>query len=160
MSGRLRQKLVGLRSYSAGEVLLAPVAIMLLGLARAAIIVIPFRWYVRALGHVSSIDAASISISPRQDSIARSVGRSVRASAAITPWQSVCLPQAIAASLLLKACRIPHVSHFGLAPGETSPEAAPMQAHAWLIAGERIITGAPVLPEYTVVATFSSPLPV
>lgn len=153
----LRRKLAGARSYSLVEIAMVVPSLLLLGLARLAILFLPFRWYSRVLGESVAQSDAPPSLSPRQDSTARSIGRSVRATATVTPWSAVCLPQAMAASILLKLRGIPHVVHFGLAPGEAKPEAAPMQAHAWIVAGDRIVTGAPVLPEYRIVATFSSP---
>lgn len=153
----LRRKLAGARRYSAAEIAMVVPAIALLGLARLAIVALPFRWYAKVLGSVAAIGQQPAAISARQDAKARSIGRSVRATATVTPWSAVCLPQAMAAGVLLKLHGVPHVVHFGLAPGEASPEAAPMQAHAWVIAGERVVTGAPVLPEYRIVATFASP---
>jgi Transglutaminase-like superfamily len=153
----LRRKLIGASSYSAAEIALVLPSIVLLGLARMAILLLPFRWYARALGGKVSQGLAARSLTPAQDAKARSIGRSVRATAAVTPWSAICLPQALAAGVLLQLHRIPHVVHFGLAPGDARPEAAPMRAHAWIVAGDRIVTGSPVLPEYRIVATFAAP---
>lgn len=150
----LRRKLAGAREYSLAELALVAPTLLLLGLARLAILFLPFRWYIGVLGERLPQGRVAPSIIPTLDHRARSIGRSVRATAKITPWQSVCLPQAIAASMLLRIGHVPHVVHFGLAPGEPEPDAAPMQAHAWIIAGERIVTGAPVLARYRIVATF------
>ena len=136
---------------------MVPLALLLLGAARLAILFLPFRWYVGWLGAPTELEENALPLDDAQDAISRSIGRAVRATAGVTPWKSVCLPQAIAASILLKLRRIPHVTHFGLAPGEAAPDSAPMKAHAWIIAGERIVTGAPVLPEYRIVASFASP---
>lgn len=152
----LRRKLVGLRSYSAAEIAMVVPSLVLLGLARLAILFLPFGFYSRLLGTVASQGLSAPPLTTGLDDTARSIGRSVRATAQVTPWKSVCLPQAMAASLLLRMRGVPHVVHFGLAPGEAKPDAAPMQAHAWIVAGERIVTGAPVLPEYRIVSTFAS----
>lgn len=152
--GSLRRKWASARGYTVAEKLLVLPSLMMLGLSRLAILALPFRWYVRVLGRVATQGEQAPPLSTEHNKAARSIGRSVRATAALTPWESVCLPQAMTASVLLKLRGIPHCVHFGLAPGEKAPEAAPMQAHAWIVAGERIVTGAPVLPEYRIVATF------
>ncbi|WP_284124998.1 lasso peptide biosynthesis B2 protein [Parerythrobacter aestuarii] len=158
MSGpltRLRNKIRSARGYSWPEKLLVLPSLVLLGLARLAILFLPFRFYVRVLGKVVSQGQPAPGVTEASDRAARSIGRSVRATAALTPWESVCLPQAMAASVLLKLRGVPHCVHFGLAPGEQTPEAAPMKAHAWIVAGDRVVTGGPVLPEYRIVATFA-----
>ncbi|UIP06155.1 lasso peptide biosynthesis B2 protein [Erythrobacter sp. SDW2] len=155
----LRRKLAGLRGYSASEITMVAPSLVLLGLARLAILFLPFRFYARVLGTVASQGLPAPPLTAGLDNRARSIGRSVRATARITPWKSVCLPQAMVASLLLRVGGVPHVVHFGLAPGDAKPDAAPMQAHAWIVAGKRIVTGAPVLPEYRIVSSFASPPP-
>ncbi|GAA4035775.1 lasso peptide biosynthesis B2 protein [Parerythrobacter jejuensis] len=138
-----------------GELALVPVALLLLGAARFAILIFPFRWYAWTLG--ASIDNQTApGISPAQRVRARSIGRSVRASASVTPWQSVCLPQALAASVLLRAGGVPFISTFGLKPGDKDVAQEPMLAHAWITTGDLVVTGGPVDPGYRVVATFGS----
>ena len=137
----LRRKWTGARKYSAGEKLLVPVALVLLGISRAAILGLQ--------------GIAAPAISAEQDQRARSIGRAVRASATVTPWQSICLPQAMAASTLLRLGGVPHVVHFGL--GKSRPQDAPMEAHAWIVAGDRIVTGGPVSPDHRIVASFVTP---
>lgn len=159
MSGPLAfvgRKLRGALRYSPLELALVPIAITLLGLARLAILALPFRIYARLLG--DRIDAASeLPITAeRERQRARSIGRSVRASASVTPWKAVCLPQAMAAAALLRLFGISSTTYFGLAPGEPGPREAPMRAHAWLQVGDLTVTGAPIDPALRVVATFGT----
>ena len=151
----LRRKWTGARKYSAGEKLLVPVALVLLGISRAAILGLPFRRHAAMLGSTAPQGIAAPAISAEQDQRARSIGRAVRASATVTPWQSICLPQAMAASTLLRLGGVPHVVHFGL--GKSRPQDAPMEAHAWIVAGDRIVTGGPVSPDHRIVASFVTP---
>jgi len=150
----IRRKVKGAAHYSAGELAMVPVALLLLGLARLAILLVPFKHYSRLLGAKQSGAPLPAALENAQSAKARSIGRTVRATAAITPWNAVCLPQAIAAAALLRMARVPYAVYFGLAKDGYDPRKDPMRAHAWLQAGERIVTGGPLDPEYHVVACF------
>lgn len=151
----LGKKLRGLRQYSVFEISLVPLALVLLGLARAAILIMPFKLYAPLLGRRQNSADDDFSVTERQRSLARSIGRAVRATAAITPWSAVCLPQAMAAAALLRMAGVPFTARLGLAPGARDPRAEPMQAHAWLKTGDLVVTGGPINPVYKVVASFA-----
>jgi len=126
-------------------------AFLLLGTARLAVLLLPFRWLAKSLGnHMKETDTL---IQPDDLKLARMVGGAVRSAASYTPWGSVCLPQAVAAQWMLKRRRIAGTLYMGVMKDGTKPEK--LQAHAWLRCGPIILTGAKGHRQYTVVSTFS-----
>ncbi|ABC62809.1 lasso peptide biosynthesis B2 protein [Erythrobacter litoralis] len=145
----LKRKIAGARNYSAAELMLVPVCLALLAISRLAMAVLPFGALLALAGRrAGTVDAASSppGTDSRQDRLARCVGRALRATASLVPWRADCLPQAIAACLLLRAYRIPYRMTIGLEPGQRTHAATSMHAHAWVEAGRRVITGGPVDP--------------
>ena len=133
------------------ERLLLLEAFLLLGVARLAVLVLPFKWLAVSLGrHMHEADAR---ISAANLNLARCVGQAVCAAANYTPWKSVCLPQAVAAQWMLKRRRIAATFYLGVAKKEAKP--GTLAAHAWLRCGNIILTGREGHRQYTVVATFS-----
>lgn len=136
----------------AEQAMVVPVFI-LLGVARGMILLLPFRFYAPVLGEPAhGQDASPAPLAPRHEARARAVGRVVRATAKVTPWQSLCLAQALAAVAMLRLFAIPSTVYLGLAKGV--PGGDPLKAHAWIKAGEATLTGAHRGPRYTIVATF------
>jgi hypothetical protein len=139
------------RRRSRAERLLLLEAVVLLGVARLLLITIPFRWLAASLGKRMNESCARIAESDLQH--ARLVGQAVRSAANNTPWESVCLPQAVAGQWMLKRRRIPATLYLGVAKDEAKPER--LAAHAWLRCGDVILTGNSGHRQFTVVATFS-----
>jgi hypothetical protein len=138
------------RRRSRIEKLLLLEAFFLLGLARILVLTIPFRWLARTLGrHMleSSTDAAAADLH-----LAVLIGQAVRAAAGNTPWESVCLPQAVAGQWMLKRRGITATLYLGVAKADDKPER--LAAHAWLRCGYQILTGGAGHRQYTVVSTF------
>ena len=142
----LARKVSGARNYSVAELALVPVNLLLLAAARLAIAVLPLGRVVEATGRqVPARDASPLRhTTSTQDRRARSIGRSLRATAALVPWRSDCLPQALAAAFMLKMAGIPYRLTIGVEPGESDTLARPMQAHAWIATDRRVVTGGPV----------------
>ncbi|WHY71053.1 lasso peptide biosynthesis B2 protein [Fictibacillus enclensis] len=69
-----------------------------------------------------------------------------------TPWESKCLVRAIAGTKMLRRRRIPSTLYLGTAKDKEGK----LIAHAWLRSGSRIITGADVMAEFSVVAKFAN----
>jgi len=63
----------------------------------------------------------------------------VRAMGARVPWRSDCLVQALAAQHWLASMGIGSSIHLGVKPSE-----APINAHAWLKVGDRVVLGGDV----------------
>lgn len=139
------------RRRTRAERLLLIEAFFLLGVARLAVLLLPFRWLAVSLGeHMKETDR---SINPATLKTARLIGGAVRSAAGYTPWGSVCLPQATAAKWMLKRRHIASTLYLGVAKDDSSPRK--LAAHAWVRSGPAILTGAEGHSRYTVVSTFS-----
>ena len=139
------------RRRSRTERLLLMEAFVLLGIARLAVLVLPFKRLAVSLDrHQNETD---MQISASDLNFARKVGQAVCSAANHTPWESVCLPQAVVAQWMLKRRRIAGTLYLGVAKDVTKPEI--LAAHAWLRCGSIILTGAAGHQQFTVVTTFS-----
>jgi len=120
-----------------------------LGIARLAILVLPFRWLARGFGQqmARSPEEAGATSAELLDHISWAVATASRR----LPWDCLCLAQAMAGKAMLKRRGVPSTLYLGLAKdGE-----AQLQAHAWLRCGERILTGQQGMAGFTVIATFA-----
>lgn len=139
------------RRRTRAERLLLLEALSLLGLARLAVLAIPFKWLAVSFGKHGTESGEQISVVDLQQ--ARMVGQAIRSAAGNTPWESVCLPQAVAAQWMLKRRHISGTLYLGVAKDEINPEE--LTAHAWLRCGNLILTGREGHRRFTVVAIFS-----
>ncbi|NOZ05052.1 MAG: lasso peptide biosynthesis B2 protein [Chloroflexi bacterium] len=121
-----------------------------LGVARLALLTIPFRWIAPYLGQQKAESGPEIGPFP-EDAVLR-IGWAVRSVARRTPWESACLAQAIAADRMLQRRGIPGTLYLGMAKGETDE----WQAHAWLRCGPHILTGQQGHERFVVVSTFAN----
>jgi len=124
-------------------------ALVLLAVARAAVLLLPFRWVARSLGKEAAQtpvqdDPAQLRQVCRIRAMVYSVSHSV-------PWTSKCLDQAIAARIMLKFRRIPATVYFGV----KNDEQGQLAAHAWLRSGSVYVTGGRVRHEYAIINTFA-----
>ncbi len=124
-------------------------AYMGLGVAWVLIHTLPFRWIAARLG--VRMGHSSDTITPAQAQVARRVSWAVRRASSLTPWPSVCLPQAITAKALLRRQGIPSTLYLGAA----FDEGKSLLAHAWLRCGPLYVTGGPGHERYGVVASFA-----
>lgn len=123
-------------------------ALTWLGLARLAVLTLPFRWIAPHMGQTQAV-------SPTDDATVdpdrlRRVALAIRRVSRHTPWDSNCLAQAIAAKRMLHRRHINSTLYLGLAKDDDQ-----LEAHAWLRSGPFILTGGRGSRCYTVVATFS-----
>jgi hypothetical protein len=154
---RLWRKWHTFLAFPLSDKLLVPVVFMLLGLSRLVILTIPFRYYARFLGEYQKTDIFTPVLTTEQNQRVRRIGHIVRATAKITPWESLCLVQAMVASVLLRWWHIPYILHFGLAKNTEPTDNDPMKAHAWVTAGTAAVTGGRSLFNFTIVGTYVSP---
>jgi hypothetical protein len=129
------------------DIRLLSLSFVLLGLARAAVLLIPFRWILRVLGmtpvdgptsgtdvssstETSRIAGSDSPLAMNRAQVAR-IGWAIGAAASRTPWQSNCLVQALAGSVLLRGHKIPFTLHLGVAKDVVCG----IKAHAWLSCG-------------------------
>lgn len=139
------------RKRSRIEQLLLLEAFALLGVARLLVLSVPFRWLAASLGE--RMRESQPEAAPADLHLARLIGQAVRSAAGNTPWQSVCLPQAVAGQWMLKRRDIAATLYLGVT--KESSRAEQLAAHAWLRCGDLILTGAAGHRQFTVVATFS-----
>jgi len=131
-------------------------AVTWLGLTRAAMVLLPFRWVTALLGLAPG--ESPIALEPATVCRAERIGWAMRVVAARAPWMSTCLCQALAGLVLLRQLGIPGTLYLGIAKGENTTEKMADQswvAHAWLRCGENILTGASGHEQFTVIATFA-----
>lgn len=67
------------------------------------------------------------------------------------PWKNTCLTQGVAGKMMLKQKKQPSVLILGVAYDEKGK----LIAHAWLRAGDMIITGAKNRNGYTIISAFT-----
>ncbi len=128
---------------------------VMLGLSRLLILVVPFSRLVPRMGRPIGAVAWVPLVTPAQRLRASLVGQVVRAAAKRTPWTSNCFPQAVVARLLLGLHRVPYVIHFGLARDASAERG--FGAHAWVVAGRERVTGGNGFARYRVVGAFAAP---
>lgn len=133
----------------ASDRLVVSEAFFWLGLARLAILVIPFRAIAPRLGKMGGSTPENAGLQSQK--IARQVSWAVRAASRHTPWQSRCLAQAIAAKMMLNRRGLASTLYLGLKKaGEKD-----LDAHAWLRHGDIILTGGESMDRFTVISTFA-----
>lgn len=142
-------------TFSVREIFLIAPVFVALGLARLAILILPFRVYARVFGQQGGLEVADVPASDRDMARARSVGRIVRRTAHNTPWASLCLAQAMVAAVLLRGAGISFCAIFGLAPGGAD-ESDPLAAHVWVRVGDYNVTGGQDVRRFTVVKVFQN----
>jgi hypothetical protein len=130
------------------ERLLLLEALAYLGLARLAILLLPFRWLVPLLGQQQRETPAAET--PTFHPTLQAVARAVTTTSRHTPWESACLVQAIAAKLMLKRRAIPSTLYLGVAKEDNR-----LTAHAWLRTGSLILTGGAGRERFTIISTFA-----
>jgi len=126
----------------------------MLGVARLAVLLLPFRWLAVFLGkQKTGDDEKDVAVSSL--SLARNIGKAVCTAANYTPWKSVCLPKAVAGQWMLKRRGIVSTLYLGVAKLEPMTSDKQLNAHAWLSCGGVILIGAIHYEKYTIVAMFS-----
>lgn len=136
-AGLLRRKWRAWRNYRMSDRLLILEAATWLGLSRFFVVWFPFRW----LGPWLRKPA----IGPGRPELALRIGRAVLTASRHVPWQAACLPQALAAKLMLGLRGQGAVFHLGAKLDENGD----LAAHAWLTCDGKIVTGGAGLPGYT-----------
>ena len=123
--------------------------------ARLALIFIPFPRLARRLGAFvppadTRVAQTGAGTAPDQARLAEDIGWVVTRAARHVPFKAVCLPQAMAARVMLKRRGVKSVMHFGAAKGTEKP----LDAHAWLDAAGVEVTGYPVAENFAEIACF------
>jgi hypothetical protein len=130
-------------------------AALWLALARLALAAVPFPTLARRLGAFvppadPRVAAAAGATTADAARLAREISWAVRRGAVHAPFNAVCLPQAMAARIMLSRRGVVSAMHFGAAKGEE----AGLGAHAWLNAAGVRVTGYPMSGTMTEIACF------
>ena len=124
-------------------------ALMWLGWAKLLLLLVPFRWLAPHLGLAQRESPAAIT--PAELDLAEHVSWAVQTVAAHVPLGFVCLPQAIAAKWMLRRRHMASTLYLGV----TRPAEVKFTAHAWLRAGDKILTGQAESRMHSTLATFA-----
>ena len=116
--------------------------------AKTLLWIAPFRYIAPRLG--DRMRESPFDMAEAQSKLAASVSWGVRTVARHVPFGFVCLPQAMAAKWMLRRRRLPSTLYLGVRVGESIK----MTAHAWLRAGDKILTGRAGSLNHQVVASF------
>ncbi len=130
-------------------------AVTWLLLARLSLIFISFQKVARHLGtFVAPTDPRALreraENSHDHANLAEEIGWAVTRAARHVPFKAVCLPQAMAARIMLRRRGVDSVLHFGARIGQDKP----IDAHAWLDAAGVEVTGYPVAKTFAEIACF------
>ena len=139
-----------LRRLSAHDIALLLEASALFWTARLVILVLPFRWVRPVLGRTGAESPATVPepILAR----ARRIGWAVARVSQLPPSsRGTCLPQAIAAQVMLRRRHIGSTVYLGVVkePDRT------LNAHAWVRSGHLILTGRAGYKAFNVVSSFA-----
>jgi hypothetical protein len=132
-------------------------ALLWLGVARLAIVTVPFRWIVRLFslrpGEGPTGSEETSASNHLSDELAERIAWALKAASARSPWQSTCLAQALAGAAMLRRRRISAILAMGVAKSSAAQGA--LKAHAWLSCGEVVLTGSAGRGDYNVIARYA-----
>lgn len=124
-------------------------ALFLTALARAVILLIPFKKYQKYLGVYSQKTSYEVPIDKYR--IIKRISWAVNIVSKYTPWESKCLVQAVTAQRMLKTRKIGSTLYLGVNKDKNN-----LNAHAWLRCGQVIVTGGYNKGAFKVVAKFAN----
>lgn len=125
-------------------------AFFLTGIARIAILFIPFRVVKKFLGIPKKESSYEMKIEEYRR--AKRIAWAVSEASKYTPWQSKCFVKAITAQWMLKRYKIYSTIYLGINKDEKNN----MEAHAWLRSGGMFVTGGNEKDDFKEVAKFSN----
>lgn len=124
-------------------------ALILVGLYRMMILVVPFNKYSKYIGEYNR--ETPLEINDNDYNSIKRIAWSVNIVSKYVPWESKCFVQALTAQRLLKRRKIDNTLYLGL-----NTHSNKMEAHAWLRCGQILVTGGNNKNGFTQVAKFGS----
>ncbi len=109
-------------------------ALALLGLARAVLAFVPFRYIARALWQEGR-ETSRAPLGGAQRAAAKLVARAIDVAARHSPWQARCLGRALAATAMLRRRGLDATVYLGVKSLRT------LDAHAWARSGDVYVCG-------------------
>lgn len=123
-------------------------AALALTVVSAALKALPFAMAMRAFGLRVGQAALKRAADPAQ---ARKIGRAVARAARRLPFKPVCLPQAVAAALMLRRRGLAAEVRFGVAKRNGA-----VTAHAWSLCGDVPATGAEGAADFAPITSYTA----
>ena len=117
-------------------------ATLLLGLASAAVALLPFRRAIR-LG--------SVPLGKRRLASAEDVVWAVEAVAKKLPWRAMCIEQGLVAQRMLRGCGIDALLHYG---ARHHPDTRKLEAHVWVSVNGVDVIGGDEAAGFALVASY------
>ncbi|MCK0127656.1 lasso peptide biosynthesis B2 protein [Erythrobacter sp. F6033] len=109
-----------------------------LAFARSLIKFVPFRWWEGSIGVINDADQSGVAaLTTAQSKQAFDIGRIIKRVADKQKFDAVCFPQAITGHWILRRRGIPS----SIVIGSRRDPATGIALHAWLKAGENVVTG-------------------
>ena len=121
----------------------------MLGLARLAVLALPFRWVMRASGDHLVQSPNDIPVADAET--AERVAWAVQSMRHLTPWDSNCLAQGIAGQQMLRRRGVESTLYIGV--DKNVPRS--FETHAWLRCGRKTLTGAGLQDQFTAVVSYA-----
>jgi hypothetical protein len=140
---KLRRKLRTFLGMSGADRLMVCEAVLMLALARLMVLTVPFRFMAPWLARAPDTGTCD-------EELLSSVRRAVMTAARNVPWNAVCLPQAMAAKAMLARRGCGSSFHLGAGFGAADK----LIAHAWLVAGGKVVVGAAGIADVAPLARF------
>jgi hypothetical protein len=121
---------------------------LLLGFGRFLVIMLPFKKVAPHLGVINGSQPGNLS--EAELVTAQQINRWVRFTSHHTPFTSNCFNKALAAHFMLRRRGISSTLYLGVAKNKEK-----MEAHAWLLSGDQIVTGGAEHERFTEVSHFT-----
>jgi hypothetical protein len=129
-------------------------AFVQLGRARWSLARKPFTKQISGLSRLTDPADARDAVGDGQLALAEAVGDAIGRAANQLPWESSCLVRVLAAQRMLQARGVPGAFFIGADKGRELGEVE-FAAHAWLMCGNRFVTGEAGHEKYTVISGFA-----
>ena len=140
----LRHKLKSFLAMPGADLLLVCEAVAMLAVVRLIVLTVPLRYMVPWLSRTPETEFCNKVLLLR-------VRKAVTAGARNVPWNAVCLPQAMAAKVMLARRGCGSALHLGATIVDTNGK---LIAHAWLVSGGEVVIGAAGIPGMAPLARF------
>lgn len=109
----------------------------------------PLRWFSGLLGEFNK--PIDIELNQNQIEMIKLIKKNIRRCKRVLPWKVKCFEEAIAAKMALKKQNINSTLYLGVDKDSDMK----LKAHAWLKAGDFVITGRQGHKNYSVVGSYS-----
>lgn len=136
-------------NLSCREQRLLVAAFALTGVARAAILIVPFAWIAPFLGK-RMVESPSDFTPIMLPQVIR-VKKAILLVSRYTPWESKCLVQALVGKIMLRRLNMTNTMYLGVGRDEDNK----LIAHAWLRCGAVFVSGGAGKERFTVVGKFA-----